>query len=313
LRGSSFAEKRVIDLLNTRFVTFYFCFREGRTGYDADAAKIYNEALKDDADFQSGLPPVVIFTPGGDKALKQIPRTVHFEKDKFFDALRESLRANPVYDTPGANEKKLLAEAAASPRDAAAQYQAGRAREMAAGADASSLFEKAIAASPESEWAARSNLRLATLARHDRAWDKAEKLLAAVAEPGLADDVGMERAHKLLTDKNHAKALELLDATIRAHPSSNRMGELRFYAGVANFHSDRRNWANYHWWWVLDNLPDDHHVIRCSVALTAPANCFANPELGGYAGKAEMTINEGIDCRTNARIDYEYLKDKYGK
>ncbi len=197
----------------------------------------------------------------------------------------------------------------ASPRDPAAQYRAARAREMAAGADAAALYEKAIAG----EWASRANLRLATLSRHERAWDKAEKRLAAVAEPDLADDVAMERAHRLLTEKNHAKALELIDATIRGYPKSNRLGELRFYAGVANFHLDRKNWANYHWWWVLENLRDDHHVIRCSVALTAAANCFANPELGGFAGAAEMTINEGIDCRNGARADYEELKDKYGK
>jgi hypothetical protein len=134
-----------------------------------------------------------------------------------------------------------------------------------------------------------------------------------VSEPGLADDVAMERAHRLLAEKKDAEALKLIDATILGHASSNRMGELRFYAGVANFRLDRRNWANYHWWWVLENLPDDHHIMRCSVALTAPANCFANPELGGYAGAAEMTVNEGIACRKAARADYEALKDKYGK
>ncbi|HEY3226634.1 MAG TPA: hypothetical protein VGK61_06560 [Planctomycetota bacterium] len=123
----------------------------------------------------------------------------------------------------------------------------------------------------------------------------------------------MERARRLLADKRHAKALELLDGAIRRHPGSNRMGELRFYAGVANFHLDRKNWAHYRWWWVLENIPKDHHVLRCSVALTAEANCFANPELGGYAGTKEMTISEGVNERTRARADYEELKDKYGK
>ena len=60
-------------------------------------------------------------------------------------------------------------------------------------------------------------------------------------------------------------------------------------------------------------MPNDHHVIRCSVALTAPANCFANPELDGFAGQAEMTIDQGVTQRQAARADYESLKDKYGK
>jgi len=284
-------------------VTFYFCFREGKTGYDADAAAIYNEALKDDPDFKMGIPPAVVFSPRGHHAIKRIPKDVHFDKHKFFEVLRETLKENSAYDSPGAEERKLVADAETSLRDPAALFRAARAREMAAGTDAPALYEKAIAASPAGEWAARANLRLATLARHERAWNKAEKLLAAVAEPGLVDAVAMERAHRLLAGKNPAKALELLDATIRGFPRSNRLGELRFYAGV----------ANYHWWWVMENLPDDHHVIRCSVALTAASNCFANPELGGFAGAAEMTINEGIACRNAARADYEELKEKYGK
>ena len=294
-------------------MTFYFCFREGRTGYDADAAAIYNAALKDDPDMKTGLPPAVAFSPGGHRALKLIPRAIHFEKDKFFDALRDALRENPMYNGPAPEERKLLADAAAAPRDAGAQYRAARAREKAAGDDAAALYEKAIAAEPDGPWAARAHLRLATLDRSARAWDAAEKHLASIRLADLADDVAMERGHRLLADRKDAEALALLDTAIRAHPASNRLGELRFYAGAANWRLDRKDWANYHWWWVLENLPDDHHVIRCSVALTAPANCFANPELDGFAGAAEMTINEGVARRQTARADYDSLKDKYGK
>ena len=260
-------------------MTFYFCFREGRVGYAADAAAIYNAALKDDADMKAGLPPAVAFSPGGHRALKLIPRSIHFEKDKFFGALREALREYPMYDGASPEERKLLAEAAAAPKDAAAQYRAARARERAAGDDARAMYEKSIAVEPAGPWADRARLRLATLDRYARAWDKAEKHLAAIQLPELADDVAMERGHRLLADRKDAEALALLDATIRAHPSSNRLGELRFYAGAANWRLDRKDWANYHWWWVLENLPDDHHVIRCSVALTAPANCFARSSL----------------------------------
>ena len=314
LRGSSFAEKRVIDLINSRFVMFYFCFREGRVGYDADAAAIYNAALKDDPDMKLGIPPAVVFSPGGHNALKQIPRAIHFEKDKFFNSLREALRENPFYDAPSAEEKKLLADAVAAPKDAAAQYRAARARERAAGDDARALYEKAIAADPASAWAARAHLRLAVLDRIRRAWDLAEKHLAETKNlTELADDAAMERAYRLLDAKKDIEALQLLDGAIRDHPTSNRLGELRFYAGAANWRLGRKEWANYHWWWVLVNLPDDHHVIRCAVALTAPSNCFANPELDGFAGAAQMTINEAVTTREAAKSDYEALKDKYGK
>lgn len=291
-------------------MAFYFCFREGRVGYDADAAAVYNPALKEDPDMKLGIPPAVVFSPGGHNVLKRIPRSIHFEKDKFFNALREALRENPFYDAPSEEEKKLLADA----KDAASLYHAARARERAAGDDARSLYEKAIAAEPGGAWAARAHLRLAILDRHRRGWDLAEKHLAETKTLiELADDAAMERAYRLLDAKKDAEALQLLDGAIRDHPASNRLGELRFYAGAANWRLNRRDWANYHWWWVLENLPDDHHVIRCSVALTAPSNCFANPELDGFAGAAEMTINEGVATRQAARADYEALKDKYGK
>jgi len=304
--------------MNARTVPFYFCFRKGTNGYDADAAAIYNEGLKDDADFKAGLPAVVLYTPDGRKALKSIPREVQFDKDKFFEALRDAVREHPEYDAPSPEEKRLLAAAEASPRDAAAQYLAGEAREKAA-APSAELYGKAIAAAPESEWAARAHLRLATMARHGRAWDEAERRLNSAERINaadrfkIADDIAMERAHRLLAGQKHASALEILDAAIRASPASNRMGELRFYAGVANFFLAKRDWAHYHWWWVLENLPEDHHVLRCSVALTAEGNCFANPELAGFAGAKEMTISDGAAARDAARSDYERLKDQYGR
>lgn len=241
---------------------------------------------------------------------------MHFEKDKFHDLLRETLRENPVYDAPSADERKLLAEAGAAPKDAAAHFRAARARERAAADDARSRYEKTLVAAPTGEWAARAHLRLAILDRYARAWDPAEKHLAAAESGGLSgieDDLAMERAHRLLDSRKDAEALAIIDTAIRSHPKSDRLGELRFYAGAANWRLNRKDWANYHWWWVLENLPNDHHLIRCSVALTAPANCFANPELDGFAGKTEMTINEGIEQRKSARGDYEALKDKYGK
>jgi tetratricopeptide (TPR) repeat protein len=267
--------------------------------------------LKDDPDMKSGIPPAVVFSPGGHSALKFLPKSMHWEKDKFFNLLREALRENAMYDAPSAEEKKLLADAS---KDAASQFAAARARERAGGDDARSRYEKTIAGDAGGPWAARAHLRLATLDRHARAWDEAEKHLASASLPELADDVAMERAYRLLDSKKDAEALKLLDAAIRAHPASNRLGELHFYAGAANFRLDRRDWANFHWWWVLDNLPVDHHVIRCSVALTAPANCFANPELDGFAGRSDqMEISEAVAHRQGAKADYDALKDKYGK
>lgn len=263
---------------------------------------------------------MVLYSPDGRKALKLIPREIHFDKDRFHDALGDALREHPAYDALTPEEKKLLDAVESAPRDAAALVRAAEAREKASGTPvARTLYSRSISAAPESEWAARAHLRLAAMDRHDRQWDEAEKRLKAAGALNagnrlrIGDDCAMERAHRLLADKEHAKARDLLDAAILGYPDSNRMGELRFYAGVANFLLTKRNWAHYHWWWVLENLPEDHHVLRCSVALTAEANCFANPELAGFAGTKEMTISEGVNQRAAARTDYEELKDKYGK
>ena len=90
------------------------------------------------------------------------------------------------------------------------------------------------------------------------------------------------------------------------------MGELHFYAGVACFFLKQKDWANFHWGWVMKNLANDHHYMRCYLAATADAMPYPNPELGGYRSSSRMISHQLADAaRDKAMQDYERLKDEY--
>ncbi len=101
---------------------------------------------------------------------------------------------------------------------------------------------------------------------------------------------------------------------ITAYPKSARMGELHFYAGVAAFHEGANDWANFHWCWVIVNIPEDHHYMRCYLAATADALIYPNPELGGYTSGTRMISHALADrARDAAMKDYKRLKVKFRK
>src|SRR5262245_53029428 len=103
MRAGCFAELRVINLLNHRFVPFYF--NTGGPGLGRDAAA---------ADFVKGKVrnKWAHFTAfAADQAVGETE--VYADKDATFDFLVSLLRKYPEYDQCTAGEKALLEEAAA--------------------------------------------------------------------------------------------------------------------------------------------------------------------------------------------------------
>jgi tetratricopeptide (TPR) repeat protein len=277
MRAGAFAEKRVIDLLNRRFVTFYFNTGGPGLGLDPDAAAFVKGKVKNKWAF------LAAFTPEG-KYLDE--SQIYSDKDKTFTWLRDLLKAHPKHAESTPAEQKILEsgnEEAARLFEALGDYPSAR-----------KLYEgqKNVAA-------------LARLARYDRNWDELEKLLPSLK----GDDASAERGYALLARKKYADAREALETAIKEHSTSKRMAELRFSAGVACWFLDDKARAHFQWVWVVRNLPEDRLARRCYVAASAEGMPYENPELDGYAIEGSTCSIEMIKAAyRKAERDYERLK-----
>jgi hypothetical protein len=278
MRAGAFAERRVIDLLNRRFVPFYFNTGGPGEGHDADAAAFVKGKVKNKwAHF-------AVFTPDGEY-LGESP--IYADKNGIFEWLMGILAKQPKYAGATAAEKKVLEAGGA----AAARLR----EEIGDYAEARKLYTKL-----------GDSVSLARLARYEKRWDDHEKLL-----PDLKGaDAAAEKGYLLLHQKKHKEARELLERAAKDHAASTRAAELRFSAGVACWFLDDKRWAHYHWVWVVENLPEDRLARRCYIAAAAEGMPYENPELDGYAIDSNTgSVNMIKAAYRRARKDYEELKE----
>ena len=268
MRAGAFGETRVIDLLNRRFVPFYFNTGGPGLGKDEAAAAFVLGKVKNKWAHLSA------FTPDGEYLGES---EVYADKDGVFEFLHKLLRDHPEYNTPADGEvesARLLEELGE--------------------------YDKAVAAY------AGDRLALARIARTRKDWDALERALDGVEESA---DSTMERGYRLNAQKKYDEARALLEPAIARYPESPRLAEMRFYAGVACWFIEKRAQANFHWCWVVENLPDDNLARRCYIAAAAEGMPYKNPELDGYAIDSQFGSIDVIKAAyAKAREDYERLR-----
>lgn len=253
MRAGAFGERRVIDLLNRRFVTFYF--NTGGPGLGRDeAAEAFVEGR-----VQNRWAHLSAWTPDGGYLGES---DLYADKDGVFEFLRALLRDRPEFNKPVDGEVE----------SAALLEELGE-------------YDKAIAAYGD------DRIALARIARYRKDWEALERALDGVEE---CADAAMERGYRLIAQKKYDEARALLEPAIAMWPESPRLAEMRFYAGVACWFLDKRPQANFHWCWVVENLPDDDLARRCYIAAAAEGMPYKNPELGGYAIDSQFGSIEEI-------------------
>jgi tetratricopeptide (TPR) repeat protein len=319
LRGGPFSEKRVIELINRRFVPFFFNVGKQGRGYDAAAAAFI---AKVDPRFGGNAvptPPVWVFSPDG-TLLTTIDN--YAPKAEFYDALRQVLRDHPELDRDTPEESEVFVRPTV-------HLGQGRGSNLAERLAAARLYESLgrwakadgryrMLETSETREGARALLGRARLARYrgdGTAVDRFLKRLQALdpaLRSALRENVAMELGYRLLAQKRYRPAYRVLTTAARAFPAAKRLGELHFYAGVAAFHLEQRDWAAFHWCWVMKHIPDDHLYMRCYLAATADAMPYPNPELGGYRGKSRMISHALADrARDEAVAVFETLEPKW--
>ena len=277
MRAGCFAEDRVIDLINRRFVPFYFNRGGPGEGHDAAAFEFVNRQTKNQYAY------LAAFRPTGEI----IGETdLYADKDAVARWLLDLLRKHPEYAQPTEPESRALAAV----ESAAKRFGGARlAEELGDYAEATQRYER-MADSGDAAVAVPARLGLLRIARYGKQWDAHERHEAALrAIPGaeLARvDADLERGYRLIARQDYAVARALLQPLTKRAASTRRHAEAHFLAGVACWFASDRDWAKLHWGWILEHLGEDRLAMRARIAAAAEGMPYANAELGGY--KAEV-------------------------
>lgn len=302
----------MIELLNRRFVSFYFNTGGPGLGKDPAAAAFVRGKTKNPVAYYAAF----------DAAGEPLGVTdLYANKDHTFDFLVALLRENPEFDRYTKEEEAILATAA-GPANAGARLAAGKLLEELGRYKEAAPYYRAVLAGPDTPATAGAYRGLLRMARYARDWEAVRRLCDAITalgadrvrELGLAPDVAAETGYRLLAAKKYAEARDLLDAAVKAHPGSTRRSEFHFSAGVACFFLKDQDRAAYHWCWVAENLPGDRLARRCYLAAAHEGMPYENPELGGYRAKQPGGSIQVIRAAyERARARYERVKDREGR
>ncbi|MFY9344722.1 MAG: hypothetical protein WAT39_19680 [Planctomycetota bacterium] len=279
MRGGPFSETRVIDLLNHRFVPFFFNTGGPGEGHDDDAK-----------DFVLGKVPnrwayFAAFAPDGN----MLGQTAIYDGTaEVFAWLRALLRRYPEYDKPTADEAAMLTTAATALTADAALAVARGCERIARYPEAKRAWQRLLGVG-DAEQRAAAHCGLLRIARADGDWPAHAEALAAArasAEAGtLATDLVIEHGLRLLAERRPASARVTLQSAIAGAAASPRLAELHYEAGRACWFLGDRDQAKAHWCWILEQRPDDRMAQRARLAAGAEAFPYPNGELGDFQPK----------------------------
>ena len=296
MRAGSFAETRVIDLVNRRFVAFYFN-RSGR-GAGGDEA-----ALKFIADrTRNPYASFAAFAPTGELLAET---ALYADKDETFEFLLDLLRRHPEYAAATPEECATLAAVDSNQASSAECLAAARVwEELGAWKSSDRCYERVAQLAPKSESCMRALIGRARVARYRGDWESASQWcdLAAVAAWGGGLDAGaelaVERGHASIAMARYDEARCELETAIQRFPTSPRLGELHYYAGIACYFAGATEWAKYHWCWVCENIPEDRLFQRCRFTATFERNPYPNPEIQRFDYDLRINPDERYDPDT---------------
>ena len=280
MRAGGFAEDRVIDLINRRFVPFFYNRSGHGEGDDAKASAFVTGKTEN---------PYAFFAAFDENGNTLGETDLYADKNAIFDWLRDLLVKHPERAWHTEAEQATLERANDAPTDCEARLAAAKLHEeLGDYADATRNYEFVIDHGEPSD-AARARVALLRITRYARDWDRHAKHEAALRELAAAHalaehlhDADAERGHRLVAQKDFAAARSLLQPASRRASASQRLAEIHFAAGLACWFLDDREWAKLHWCWIVENLPEDRLERRAYIAAAAEAMPYVNPELDGY-------------------------------
>ncbi len=308
MRAGCFAEKRIIDLLNRRFVPYFFNRGGPGKGHDEAARKFTVGKTKNPYAYFAA------FTPAG-KCLGETG--IYADKDDVFMWLRKLLEDHPDYAKPTESEKDLLEIGKEISRHSPLLASVAQLwEELGDYKKAKGAYKRIVGADPKSEDSAHAQLALLRIARYRKRWKEHGKLEGALREAdatAYAVDLSCERGFRLIARKQYQEARDLLQPLAKTATSSPRLAEIHFYAGVACWFCDERDWAKFHWCWIVENLPEDRLYMRAYVAAAAEIMPYPNPELGNYKARGMIGTQHIVQEVRRSKKVYKRLQPQFDK
>jgi tetratricopeptide (TPR) repeat protein len=279
MRAGAFSDERVIALMNRRFVPYYFNRSGKGEGGNAAASAFTRGKTKNPYAYFAA------FSPDGEYLGES---ELYATKDEVLAWLSKLLEDHPEYGKPAPGEERAEGLAAARVLEETGRFAEARERYAALG----SPLDEARLARYAKDWAA-----------HDAALGRIE----------AKDQVAAEKGLRLAAERKWTDARAVLEEALRAHPESARRAEMRFSLGVSCWFLEDREWAKFHWMWVVENLPDDRLYMRCKVAAAAEIMPYPNPELDGYAAKGMIGTEHIVRELEKSRAVYRRLQPVWEK
>ncbi len=342
MRAGAFADSRVIQLINRRFVPFYFNTGGPGLGHDSGANK-FVQCLETECTLYPDLKVIVdpgkrqsntiayfaAFSTEADGKVLGVAdgwtneaeshdlEKLYPGKDAVFQFLLKLLEDNPQFNKFTTLEEQTLAIAKAEPTNSMAQLQAAKIYEELGLYDKAKHFlHKTLVlasapADPNPTQQATAFRRLLRIVRYEKDWDVHSELLKQIKlaeldqETLLDADIAMEVAYRMLDNGSYQELANHLTNAIERFPKTSRLGELRYYAGVASFFLEDKPTAFFHWCWVAENIPDDRLARRAYISAAHESFPYPNFELAGFRSKNSVGNHSIQAAYDKAKTHYD--------
>ncbi len=242
-RAIAFVDERVVNLLNHRFVIYYFDLQKPGSQYDEAAAKLAYELHPDMRYLSMATPPLLFMTPER-KSLGQASNFL--SSDELLESLVTVLNENPEYKELTTAEK-LITE----PIEKAKLHYELRDLEGAV---------QALARQQESE---AYFLRL-KIAREQRNWAAMKACVKLIPDLDLKASIDVENIVRYWQTDN----LEGIKAKgARIAKDNPRYQEAMYYVALAEYHTDARDDAKETLLRAIEHDRESAWAIRLDLAL----------------------------------------------
>lgn len=268
----SLVQEALIGVLNRRFVNCYYNAFPS-IGHDAKAAEFADKIKKQGQSLQYGA----IITPDG-----ELVASFGFDMPGFYKAITTSLQKHPEYNRLSNDERKIVARAKADPIDAETQFAlAILYGELLKFDAARETLEALIKRTSDQDVLARAYYLMGHLALIDPGKQDADRVRQAFSDmprvpADIEDDVALDRmtldielkpgrgfftGWRFNNDRDIPGAIAELKRRIEVTPDSNRIGQMRFYLGLAYIAAKDKEAADEAWEKHYTQHPDDRYAM----------------------------------------------------